>query len=185
MDDNKIIQLYFDRDESAIAKTDEKYGRFCFHIADRILGSHEDSKECVDDTYLKTWNAIPPQRPNVFPAFIGKIARNLALTRYEMQRTAKRGGGQTAAVLDELDECIPDKNAEFGKSESDLSEAIDSFLDTLPKRNRDIFVLRYWYTESIKDIAKAMKMSENSVFAVLNRIRKKLRSYLSERGLKP
>lgn len=185
MDDKTIIQHYWDRDERAISETDEKYGTFCSSIAENILENKEDAKECVNDTYFKTWNVLPPQWPKILPAFLGKIVRNLALNRYESDRRQKRGGGQLPVVLDELADCIPDKSADFACSQNELSEAIDLFLDTLPARNREIFVMRYWYTESVSYIAKTMKMSENSVFAVLNRIRKKLKKYLDERGFKP
>jgi len=184
LDDKKIIQLYWDRDERAISETDSKYGAFCSSIAENILDNKEDSKECVNDTYLKTWNALPPQWPKVFPAFIGRIVRNLAINRYNSERTAGRGGGQTAVALEELEECISDRSAEISVEESELSEAIDSFLGTLSRKNRQIFVLRYWYTESVSYISEVMNMTENSVSVALNRMRKKLLNYLSERGFK-
>lgn len=182
MDDKVIIQHYWDRDERAITETDEKYGSFCLRIAENITGNKEDSKECVNDTYLKTWNTIPPQRPRVFPAFIGKIVRNLSYNRYAYNRTARRGGGQINEVFDELAECLTDRSAEVSGDEKELKEAINSFLGTLSARDRNIFLRRYWYTESIKAIAEKMKMKENSVCAVLKRIRKKLQGYLAERG---
>ena len=113
MDDKTIIQHYWDRDETALTETDEKYGRFCSSIADNILKNREDTKECLNDTYLKTWNTIPTQRPEIFAAFLGKIVRNLAVDRYRMSGSEKRGGGQTEAVLEELDECLPDRSAEI------------------------------------------------------------------------
>jgi len=182
LDDKVIIQHYWDREERAINETDEKYGSFCLRIAENILGNQEDSKECVNDTYLKTWNTIPPNRPKIFPAFIGKIVRNLSYDRYAYNRMAKRGGGQINEVFDELSECIPDRSADITCDENELKDAIDSFTDTLSKRNKIIFVRRYWFTESVKDIALKMNMSENSVSAVLKRIRKKLQNYLTERG---
>lgn len=185
MDDKTIIQHYWDRDERAISETDEKYGNFCSSIAENILESREDARECVNDTYLKTWNALPPQWPEILPAFLGKIVRNLALNRYESDRRQKRGGGQIPLVLDELADCLSDNSENFECSQNELSEAIDSFLDTLSARNREIFVMRYWYTESVSYISQTMKMSENSVFAVLNRTRKKLQKYLDERGFGP
>ena len=182
MDDKIIIQHYWDRDERAISETDEKYGSFCFSIAENILGNKEDSGECVNDTYLKTWNTIPPQRPKIFPAFIGKIVRNLSYDRYARNKTAKRGGGQINAVFDELEECIADRAADVECDENELKEAIDSFVQMLSVRNRKIFVRRYWYTESVKSIAEKMNMTENSVSAVLKRIRIKLQKYLAKRG---
>ena len=182
LDDKIIIQHYWDRDERAISETDEKYGSFCFSIAENILGNKEDSGECVNDTYLKTWNTIPPQRPKIFPAFIGKIVRNLSYDRYARNKTAKREGGQINAVFDELEECIADRAADVECDENELKEAIDSFVQMLSVRNRKIFVRRYWYTESIKSIAEKMNMTENSVSAVLKRIRIKLQKYLAKRG---
>lgn len=183
MDDKTIIQHYWDREERALSETAEKYGRFCSSIADNILKNREDTKECVNDTYLKTWNTIPPQRPEIFPAFLGRIVRNLAFDRYRMSGSEKRGGGQTETVLEELDECVPDKSAEIECEVSELSIALDEFLETLPEKKRKILVLRYWYTESVQDIAVELHMSESNVSATLNRLRKKLRSYLTERGL--
>ena len=182
MDDKTIIQHYWDRDETALTETDEKYGRFCSSIADNILKNREDTKECLNDTYLKTWNTIPTQRPEIFPAFLGKIVRNLAVDRYRMSGSEKRGGGQTEAVLEELDECLPDRSAEIECEVSELSIALDEFLETLPEKKRKILVLRYWYTESVQDIASELHMSESNVSATLNRLRKKLQSYLTERG---
>ena len=183
MDDRTIIQHYWDREERALSETAEKYGRFCSSIADNILKNREDTKECVNDTYLKTWNTIPPQRPEIFPAFLGKIVRNLAVDRYRMSGSERRGGGQTETVLEELDECLPDRSAEIECEVSELSIALDEFLETLPEKKRKILVLRYWYTESVQDIAVELHMSESNVSATLNRLRKKLRSYLTERGL--
>ena len=184
MDDKTIIQHYWDRDERAVTETDEKYGAYCCSIAENILNNREDAKECVNDTYLKTWNAIPTQWPKVFPAFIGKIVRNLAFNRYSMSRAEKRGGGQIHIVLDELEECIPDRSAAIEHDADELTEEINSFLDSLSEKNRKIFMLRYWGTENVGDIARIMKMSENSVSAVLSRLRRKLHKHLDERGFK-
>ena len=185
MDDRTIIQHYWDRDECAITETDEKYGSYCHKIAENILENSEDAKECVNDTYLKTWNSVPPEWPKIFPAFIGKIVRNTAFNYYTRIHARKRGGSMTAVVLEELDECIPDKNAEFIQDDSELTGIINTFLESLSERNREIFVLRYWYNEKISYIAETMKMSENSIFSVLNRMRKKLRKNLEEKGVKP
>ena len=183
-DDKIIIQHYWDRDERALTETDEKYGRYCHTIAENILNNEEDSKECVNDTYLNTWNSIPPHRPKMFPAFIGKIARNLAINLYNQNRTARRGGGHINAVFDELEECIPDRSAEVTFSENELAEAINSFLASLPEKNRKILMLRYWGSESVSRIAQIMKMSENRVSAVLSRLRKKMKKHLDGRGVK-
>lgn len=185
LDDRTIIQHYWDRDECAITETDEKYGSYCHKIAENILENSEDAKECVNDTYLKTWNSVPPEWPKIFPAFIGKIVRNTAFNYYTRIHAQKRGGSMTEVVLEELDECIPDKNAEFIQDDSELTGIINTFLESLSERNREIFVLRYWYNEKISYIAATMKMSENSVFSVLNRMRRKLRKILEEKGVKP
>ncbi len=182
MDDKIIIQHYWERDERAIDETAEKYGGFCSAIAEGILNNREDAAECVNDTYLKTWNSIPPQKPKVFPAFIGKIVRNLSFNRYMMNKALKRGGGQIELVLDELEESIPDNSSDIESNEAELKEAIESFVSTLSERNRKIFIRRYWLTEDVRYIAQKMNMSENSVSAVLKRIRKKLQKYLTERG---
>lgn len=184
VDDKTIIQHYWDRDERALSETDEKYGRLCHAVAGNILKNEEDTKECVNDTYLKTWESIPPQWPKFLAAFIGKITRNLAVNMYNRNRASRRGGGQINAVLDELEECIPDRKAEKEFDEDELSNAMNDFLASLPERNRKIFMLRYWGSQPVEKIAKNMKMSENSVSALLYRLRRKLRNHLDERGVK-
>lgn len=185
MDDNTIIQHYWDRDERALTETAEKYGTYCCSIAENILSDREDAKECVNDTYLRAWNTIPPQRPKVLPAFIGRIVRNIAFDLYRKMNASKRGGGQVPLVLDELEECIPDRMQQVECDEDVLSEAVNDFVAALSAKNRKIFVLRYWYSEAVSDIAKSMNISENSVSVTLNRLRRKLQNYLAERGLKP
>ena len=184
-DDQTIIQLYWERNEEALVETAEKYGSFCRSIAENILHNSEDAKECVNDTYLKTWNSIPSNRPRIFPAFLGRIVRNLAFDRYDHLTASKRGGGQIDVELDELEECIPDASTEPGRDESDLSEAINDFVGSLPERNRIVFVMRYWYTDSIPDIALELHMTESNVSAVLSRLRNRLRTLLTERGFRP
>ncbi len=183
IDDNMIIQMYFDRDETAIKATAEKYGAYCKTIAGNILSTHEDVEECVNDTYLKTWDAIPPNRPSVFRTFLGKITRNTAFDFYKKLNADKRGKGQIAEVLDELAECVsggsePEK--EYDKKE--LTAYINSFLGTLTKEKCAIFVRRYWYAESISDMAKRFGKSEGALSVSLNRLRKDLHTYLTERG---
>lgn len=185
MDDETIIQHYWDREQRAVSETAEKYGAYCSSIAENILENREDAQECVNDTYLKAWNTIPPQRPKVLPAFIGKIVRNLAFDMYRRYRAAKRGGGQTALVLDELEECVPDRMQNIECEENRLSEAVNEFVSSLSQKHRKIFVLRYWYNESVSDIAYSLNCSENSISIILTRLRGKLYKYLSERGLKP
>ena len=183
MDDNKIVQLYFDRDERAISETASKYGSYCSSIARNILGNREDAEECVNDPYLNTWNSIPPHRPKLLSAFLGKIVRNLAFNRYKHNTAEKRGGGELPLVLDELAECVSGQddvaNAYLVK---ELVSAINDFLGTLPEDKRRMFVCRYWYTQSIAQIAKRHGVESSAVAVTLSRLRTKLRNYLMERG---
>jgi RNA polymerase sigma-70 factor (ECF subfamily) len=183
MDDAKIVRLFWDRDEQAISATADKYGNYCTAIARNILGNREDAEECVNDTYLNAWNAMPPHRPGVLSTFLGKITRNLSFDRYKHNTADKRGGGETTAVLDELLDLVSDTDSvEQELDRKELVEAIDTFLGTLSDRKRDIFVCRYWYFDSISAIAASFGMTENSVSVQLNRIRQKLHDYLLERG---
>lgn len=183
MDDAKIVQLYFDRDEQAIPATADKYGNYCTSIAKNILGNYEDAEECVNDTYLNTWNAIPPHRPKMLSTFLGKIVRNLAFNRYKLNTADKRGGGEIIAVLDELAGCVSgNDDVEQAYDYKELVAAINDFLGTLPAEKRNIFVCRYWYTDSISDIAARYNMTYSAVSMTLNRLRIKLHNYLIERG---
>lgn len=183
MEDAKIVQLYWDRNELAIPVTADKYGSYCASIANNILDSREDAEECVNDTYLNAWNAMPPHRPGILPAFLGKITRNLSLNRYKHNIAGKRGGGQAAVVLDEIAELVSDGDSvEREIDRRELAKAIDAFLDGLSARKRNIFVRRYWYFDSISDIASRFGMTENNVSVTLNRLRLKLHNYLLERG---
>lgn len=183
MDDAKIVQLYFDRDEQAIPATADKYGNYCTSIAKNILGNDEDAEECVNDTYLKTWNTIPPHRPKMLSTFLGKIVRNLAFNKYKHNTADKRGGSEITAVLDELGDCVSgNENVEQSYEYKELVRAINDFLCTLPAHKRSIFVCRYWYTDSISDIAARYDMTHSAVSMMLNRLRTKLHNYLTERG---
>lgn len=183
MEDTKIIQLYWDRNETAITETANKYGNYCTSIARNILEDEEDVKECVNDTYLHTWNCIPPHRPNLLSAFLGKITRNLSFNKYKHLHTYKRGGSEIPAILDELDECVCGKtDVEQEVEYHELVKALDAFLSSLPSKKRNIFVCRYWYNDSITDIAKQFYMKENAVSMTLRRTRMKLKDYLIERG---
>lgn len=183
MEDKKIVELYWQRDESAIAETSAKYGNYCMSIAVNILGQLEDARECVNDTYMSAWNAMPPNRPNVLKTFLGKITRNISFNRYKHDRAEKRGGGETSAVLHELEECVSGKaSVETELNRREMAKAIDEFLDSLSEKKRDIFVLRYWYSESVSKIAKRFNMKEGAVSMTLNRLRAELRSFLAERG---
>lgn len=183
MDDVKIVQLYWDRNEQAIPVTANKYGNYCTSIAINILGNREDAEECVNDTYMNAWNSMPPHRPNILSAFLGKIVRNLSIKRYKHNTADKRGGGQTTVVLDEIAEFVSDTDSvEKEIDHRELVKAIDSFLDRLPTDKRSIFVCRYWYFDSVSDIANRFVMTENNVSVTLNRLRLKLHNYLLERG---
>ena len=183
LEDHNIVDLYWFRDENAISETDKKYGSYCNTIANNILYNLEDSKECVNDTYLKTWNSIPPTRPKILKAFLGKITRNLAFNKYKHNHVMKRGNGEIAVVLDELAECVSgvdDVEQEIDRRE--LVATINSFLETLPPKKRNIFICRYWYSDSVSSIARRYEMTESNVSVTLNRLRSKLKEYLSERG---
>lgn len=183
MDDAKIVQLYWDRDEQAILATADKYGSYCASIAKNILGNQEDAEECVNDTYLNAWKSMPPHRPGILSAFLGKITRNLSFNRYKQNVADKRGGGEVPVVFDEIAELVSDTDSvEQEVDRKELVKAIDSFLDRLPAGKKSIFVCRYWYFDSISDIADRFGMTENNVSVTLNRLRLKLRNYLLERG---
>ncbi len=183
MEDEQILQLYFDRDEEAIPATAEKYGNYCTTIARNILATYEDAEECVNDTYLQTWNAIPPHRPNILSAFLGKITRNLAFNRYKHSTADKRGGGELPLVLEELAGCVSGReDVEQAFDYKILVESINGFLATLSDEKRNIFVCRYFYTDSIEDLAKAYGMTYSGVSMTLSRLRTKLRTYLIKRG---
>ena len=183
MEDTGIIQLFEMRNEQAIYETQSKYQSLCSSIASRILGNPQDVEECVSDVMMQTWNAIPPAKPNNFPAFLSTVTRNAALTRYRREHRAKRGSGEIDAVLDELSDVIPD--SEDVESTIDfrlLRESLSRFLDGLSADARTIFVRRFISMQPVKEIAEAYGMSESKVKITLMRTRKKLRSYLKEEG---
>lgn len=183
MEDKDIIRLYLNRNESAISETSEKYGSFCTAIAMNILNCFEDAEECVNDTYISTWNSIPPTIPEILSVFLGRITRNLSFNRYKYDRREKRGGGETAVILDELSELVSGReNTEDEVTKKELVGAIDDFLVSLSREKRNIFIRRYWFSDSISKISKVYSRSENSVSVMLNRIRRELREYLTERG---
>ena len=183
VDDKKIVELYFARSESAIRESQKKYGKYCFSIAYRILFSKEDSEECVNDTYQKAWSAIPPHRPLRLSTFLGKITRNLALDRYAYCKAEKRCDN-TALVYEEISECIP--HPVDGRSMADeiaLKNALSGFLGMLNKSERMIFMRRYWYLSSVKEIASDFSMTESNVKVILHRTRKKLKDHLEKEGI--
>lgn len=183
MDDSKIVQLYWDRDEQAIPATSDKYGTYCISIAQNILGNQEDAEECVNDTYMSAWNSMPPHRPKILSVFLGKITRNLSLNRYKQNTAGKRGGREVPVVLDEIAELVSDTGSvEQEVDRKELVKAIDAFLDRLPTDKRSIFICRYWYFDSVSKIAARFGMTENHVSVTLNRLRVKLHNDLLERG---
>lgn len=183
MEDSQIIELYWQRSETAITETSRKYGRLCRRIALNIVGNFSDAEECENDTYVATWNAIPPTRPHVFSAFLSKIARNIALNRYEYNKARKRNN-EFDLILSELEECIAGRNTvEDAYEEGVIASLIDEFLANLSQEKRVIFVRRYWYSDAVKDIAKRLQISESKVKTVLFRTRKELQDYLAERGI--
>lgn len=184
MEDSEIIALYFSRDERAIKETADKYGKLLLKIAGNILCSGDDAEECVNDTYLKAWNVIPPKEPECLRSFIAKITRNNAINMLEKRTALKRGQGRMNTVLEELEECIPsDKTVEDGVDERELTELLNKFLKGLPKKTRVIFIKKYWGLYGVKDIAKEMKISESSVKTTLFRARQKLKELLTAEGV--
>lgn len=183
MDDERIVQLYLDRNEQAIPETASKYGNYCGSIAKNILGNKEDVEECVNDAYLNTWNAIPPHQPKMLSTFLGKIVRNLAFNKYKYNTAEKRGGKEVVLILDELADCVSGKDdVEQAYEYKELVFTINSFLSELTEEKRNIFVCRYWYADSIADIAARFGMTKASVIMTLKRLRTKLHNYLVERG---
>lgn len=183
MDDQKIVDLYWERSETAISETQKKYGKYCYTIAYAILYSNEDAEECVNDTYLRAWGAIPPAKPNRLSTFLGKITRNLALDRLDKNNAQKRSGTVELA-LDELSECIPDADSTVDLiDEIALGDAINSFLAELPLKTRQMFVRRYWYLSPIKSIARDIGMSESAVKVSLMRTREAFRLHLEKEGI--
>ena len=183
MDDKKLVQLYWDRNEAAISESAAKYGAYCTSIAYNILHNRTDTEECVNDTWLRAWNAIPPHMPAVLSTFLGKITRNLAFDRYKRLHREKRGGHTIDQALEELSDCVSDRDDAEGQWEAkELMHEINEFLLSLPEEKRYMFVLRYWYVDSISDIAARLNRSENQISVTLSRIRTKLKAYLTERG---
>ena len=183
MEDSRIIELYWQRSENAITETDKKYGAYCSTVAFNILLNQEDAEECVNDTWLGAWDAIPPNRPSILRAFLAKITRNLSIKRLEKKLAEKRGGMAEFIVLDELEECIGDQTDVEGIVESHaLEELIRRFVRDLPERDGNIFVRRYFYTDPVASIAERYRISENHVMVILSRTRKKLKKELIKEG---
>lgn len=183
MEDKAILDLYFARDEQAITETDQKYGGYCYSIANRILNSNEDSEETVSDTLWQTWESIPPKRPTFLRLFLAKVTRNLAFSRWRKTSAMKRGGGETELVLEELAGCIPGtEQVDDQLNAKELAAAIRRFLDTLPERDQDIFLRRYFYVEDAESIAVRYGIRRSNVNIILSRTRAKLKTYLTQEG---
>ncbi len=183
MTDSKIIELYWNRQESAISESNLKYGHYCRSVAYNILRNRDDADECVIDTWLNAWNVIPPHRPTKLRFFFAKITRNLAIDRWRKTISEKRGGTEINLVLDELGECIsPGETAEEAYFAKELGACINRFLSLQKKREATVFVLRYFYAKSISEIAKLQKLSESNVSVILSRTRQKLREHLKKEG---
>lgn len=183
MEDEKIIELYFARNELAVTETDRKYGGYCFTLANTILRSREDAEETVSDTYLKTWQAIPPRKPEVLKMFLAKITRNLSFSRWRTLSAEKRGGGAMELVLEELDACIPAPGkVDDSLNGKELAKAIRCFLSTCPAREQDIFLRRYFFVEETEEIAQRYGMKSGTVLRTLSRTREKLKTYLTREG---
>lgn len=184
MEDNQILALYFERSEEAISQTALKYGKYCHTIAYNILHNDQDSEECVNETYWKAWRIIPPRRPRRLGAFLGKITRNLSLDMYRQYSADKRGGGEMALALEELGECISAPgNMDDHAEEMVLTDTLNRFLTSLPAEHRKIFMRRYWYLSSVKEIAEDYGITESKVKMSLLRSRNQLKAVLQKEGI--
>ena len=182
MTDLQIIDLYWARNEQAIQETDIRYGKRLHSLAQKIVQDFEDAQECVSDTYLKTWDTIPPKRPEHFFAYIAKICRNFSLGVLDWKSAAKRKG-EVVALTQEMEACIPDPQHERKLEGEELGEVLNRFLESLSYENRVIFMRRYWYLDTIKEIAERFCISESKVKTQLHRTRAKLHSFLAKEGI--
>lgn len=184
MEDAAIIDLYWARSQQAIAESERKYGAYCHTIARRILDREEDAEECVNDTWLRAWNAIPPQRPGILSAFFGKLTRNLSLDRRRRLKAAKRGGNQVEVALHELEDCLPDGRRPDERLEAEETAAlISAFLRRQAETDRVIFVRRYFHLEPLEELAERFGMSVGQVKSRLHRMRQRLRTELEREGV--
>lgn len=184
MDDEEILNLYWARDERALTETQSKYGNYCHSIVHRILHDGSDTDECLNDTWFRAWNAIPPKRPEKLHLYLGAVARNIALDRLREKKRLKRGGGEITAALDELEDCIPDADStESVVDAAELQRLLNQFLHMLPERECNVFLRRYWYVETYEEIAARYGMKLNTVKTSLFRTRCKLKGYLEEEGI--
>ena len=183
MEDSKIIELFFARDEDAIKHTDDTYGRRLYQLADNIVRNGQDAEESVSDTYLKAWNTIPPRKPQYFFAYIAKICRHFALDRLDWKNAAKRKA-EVVSLTQEMELCIPDTERDREMAGKELGMILDAFLRTLTPENRVVFLRRYWYVDTIAEIAARYGISESAVQMRLNRTRAKLCTYLEKEGIR-
>ncbi len=183
MEDRNIIELFFARDEKALSESQQKYGRYCESIAKNILSSDEDAEEVLNDTLLSAWNSIPPEKPQSLKAYLGTLARNLSLDRYRKMKAEKRGGSEAALCLEEAEEFLADTKSiseEYEKRE--FIKFLNGFLHSLPERECDIFVRRYFYCDSTASIARRFGIKEPNVLVILSRTRKSLKTALQKGG---
>ncbi len=183
MEDSKIIQLFWERDESAIRETSRKFGSYCRSIAQGILKNHEDSEECVNEALMRAWESIPPKKPPSLCAYLGRITKNIALDSIRHSAREKRGGGELMQVYEELAEIISDGTSVEGALErKEMMSAVSRFLRKSPDINRRAFVLRYWYCRGVRDVARELGLKEDHAYVILSRMRVKLRNYLKKEG---
>ena len=184
MEDNRIVDLYWARNEGAITETASKYGKYCYAIAYNILCDQEDADESVNDTYLGAWNAMPPHRPSILRSFLGKFTRRISLKKWRDSRRDKRGGGEVSLALDELSECVPSNvRVEDEIMAAELSKTLNRFIADLPVTERQVFLCRYWYLDAIEQISTDFGFSASKVKSMLHRTRAKLLSYLKKEGV--
>lgn len=182
MEDGKIIDLFFAREEQAISETEQKYGKLCTSVAENVLHNVQDAQECVNDTYLAVWNTIPPTRPQYFGAFLCKITRNLSLKKLEYQNVAKRQAGQVIS-MDEIETLLPDDRLNPEVAETELSELLNTFLRGEKEMSRNVFLRRYWFFDSIEEISKRYGFSQSKVKSMLFHSRNRLRDFLKKEGI--
>ena len=182
MDDKRIVELYWARDEQALTETKQKYSRYLHRVAHNVLQNPQDAEECVNDTYLRAWNAIPPHRPSRLSVFLGKIARRLALDRYAALTADKRGGGTTAAILEEWRDALPDTDGDPTEDVA-VRDALSRFLRQLPAEKRRTFIRRYWYGDTVAAIAADSHSTESRVKMTLSRTRNELKTFLEKEGI--
>ena len=184
MEDGSIIDLYWSRSQQAIAESEKKYGPYCHTISRRILDREEDVEECVNDTCLRAWNAMPPQRPAILSAFFGKLTRNLSLDRWRRLRAARRGGNQVEVALHELGDCIPDgRRPDEALEAGETAELISAFLRRQSEADRALFIRRYFHLEPLNDLSQRFGLSVGQVKSKLHRMRGKLKQELEREGV--